>query len=67
MPQKNIAFMSESNVSLAGGGFTMPSGAEVFLFHEVALGYTCKDENRRAPPPNHFRLHTTRDSPPESN
>ncbi len=40
MPQKNIAFMSESNVSLAGGGFTMPSGAEVFLFHEVALVYS---------------------------
>jgi hypothetical protein len=37
MPQKNIAFMSESNVSLAGGGCTTPSGAEVFLFHEVAL------------------------------
>lgn len=30
--------MSEGNVSLADGGFTTPSGAEVFLFHEVALG-----------------------------
>jgi len=29
--------MSEGNVSLADGGCTVPSGAEVFLFHEVAL------------------------------
>ena len=35
-PQKNIAFMSDGNVSLASGGFTIPNRAEVFLFHEVA-------------------------------